>query len=150
MACNTFDKLNISRSDSPSIFPRLSHVEATKKEAKQTPRERRRGWGGYRKPLTPPRPMPWRLYRFTTERRTSVNRYLLTLDFPWPPPTRPTSPPLHPLKPQPSTHGVDIHSLCHLSFSLRSLALRGSVSSVFLLPTFHPSATAVTLPREEG
>lgn len=47
--------------------------------------------GGYRKPLTPPRPMPWRLYRFTTERRTSVNRYLLTLDFPWPPPTRPPS-----------------------------------------------------------
>lgn len=33
--------------------------------------------------------MPRRLYRFTTERRTSVNRYLLTLDFPWPPRSRP-------------------------------------------------------------
>jgi len=38
---------------------------------------------------SPSRPMPRRLYRFTTERRTSVNRYLLTLDFPWPPPPRP-------------------------------------------------------------
>ena len=29
------------------------------------------------------RPMRRRLYRFTTERRTSVKRYLLTVDFPW-------------------------------------------------------------------
>lgn len=47
--------------------------------------------GGYRKPSV--RPMPRRLYRFTTERRTSVNRYLLTVDFPWPRRNRPNSPP---------------------------------------------------------
>lgn len=42
---------------------------------------------------SPSRPMPRRLYRFTTERRTSVNRYLLTLDFPWPPSSHPLPPP---------------------------------------------------------
>lgn len=32
-----------------------------------------------------------RLYRFTTERRTSVKRYLLTVDFPWPPHSLPST-----------------------------------------------------------
>lgn len=53
--------------------------------------------GGYRKPSV--RPMPRRLYRFTTERRTSVNRYLLTVDFPWPRRNQPNSPLLFFLRP---------------------------------------------------
>ena len=52
---------------------------------------------GYRKPSA--RPMPRRLYRFTTERRTSVNRYLLTVDFPWPRRNQPNSPLLSRLLP---------------------------------------------------
>ena len=47
------------------------------------------------------RPMPRRLYRFTTERRTSVKRYLLTVDFPWP-----LAPPSPPVPSHPSRRGT--------------------------------------------
>ena len=63
----------------------------TRRDETKRERERERErMGGYRKPSV--RPMPRRLYRFTTERRTSVNRYLLTVDFPWPRRNQPNSP----------------------------------------------------------
>ena len=92
---------------------------------------------GYRKPSA--RPMPRRLYRFTTERRTSVNRYLLTVDFPWPRRNQPNSPLFSRLLPG-------------CSLLLRLLVSRCVYVSLFSTPNtpssaslFHPSFALLSL-----
>lgn len=116
--------------------------------------------GGYRKPSV--RPMPRRLYRFTTERRTSVNRYLLTVDFPWPRRNQPNSPLLFFLRPVispfvPSSffslsgHLTVCVCVCiiHLSLFLRSNIVSPSVhrsfffllASLALLASLLPSSS---------
>lgn len=94
---------------------------------------------GYRKPSA--RPMPRRLYRFTTERRTSVNRYLLTVDFPWPRRNQPTS--------------LRLSSPLSLSFTLRLLSSSSSFGMLLCLGLcpfssttpfllFHPSSSLLS------
>lgn len=76
----------------------------------------------------PQRPMPRRLYRFTTERRTSVNRYLLTLDFPWsPPPPNPLATTLAAATPCNGGDGGDSSLACS-RFLLRGVAARPPLS----------------------
>lgn len=142
-------KLNIP----PSIFPRASRrilssssrPATAKKEVKQTREGRRReerARGAQAAAIgnpTAPRPMPRRLYRFTTERRTSVNRYLLTLDFPWPPPRArplPLSRPLVAAIPTAALLSTPSPPPCRVSFS--RISLRGSARPP--LSFFRPSA----------
>ena len=99
------------------------------REKRERERERERRVAGYRKPSA--RPMPRRLYRFTTERRTSVNRYLLTVDFPWPRRNQPN----YPLLSLVYSHGC--------SLLLRLLVSRCVYVSLFSTPNtlslFRPS-----------
>jgi len=131
-----------------SLPPLPPGTVTAKKEVKQTREgwweEGGREWGAQAVAIGNPtasRPMPRRLYRFTTERRTSVNRYLLTLDFPWPPPrTR--------LLPLPPPHS-------HNPYGSPSFPVTASLSLAFcsacLLPTFRPSSTTIaTLLRAVG
>lgn len=100
---------------------------------------------------TAPRPMPRRLYRFTTERRTSVNRYLLTLDFPWPPPRTPAASPFSSSRPLAAAIPTAALLSPFRRASFSRILLRGSASSAFPLPTFRPaSATIANLLRAVG
>jgi len=90
--------------------------------------------------------MPWRLYRFTTERRTSVNRYLLTLDFPWPPPPSPCPNSL--VSTLAAANPLQRHRRRRvlLASSRFLLPRRRRASSTFLLPTFRRLLRAPLLP----
>lgn len=102
--------------------------EEAKREARERERER---MGGYRKPSV--RPMPRRLYRFTTERRTSVNRYLLTVDFPWPLRNQPNSPLLPFVSPFVPSFSPSLFS--SLFFLLHRFALPRLSQATALLPS---------------
>lgn len=135
-----YPAVHFSTRVSRRILPCPSRPTTAKKEVKRT----REGEGAQAVAIgnpTAPRPMPRRLYRFTTERRTSVNRYLLTLDFPWPPPRTRSRFPFLLLSPsQPQSLRQPFFPSRRVSFS--RILLRGSVSSAFLLPTFRLSSAA--------